>query len=146
MAQPAQLTESEIHDFAVAWYRKLDTHDPLVELLPLLADSGLEMRFPEGTVYGRAGFEGWYERVIRIFFDEEHTVKETSIVEPGDRMRVKVVVNWQAKAWEPPAPKSKWLGFDAYQTWVVERSAAGEPVILTYIVDELRPMPGSGSL
>jgi hypothetical protein len=147
MAQPAELTESEIRDFAVAWYRKLDTHDPLVEFLPLLAEEGLEMVFPEGTVQGHAGFEGWFERVIRIFFDEEHTVKEVKIVEPGERPRVKVVVNWQAHTWDPPAAKSKWLGFDAYQTWVVQRSAVtGKPVIRTYIVDELKPMPGSPNL
>jgi len=52
-----ELTESEVHDFASAWYRKLDTHDPLVELLPFLADADLEMVFPEDTVRGLAGFE-----------------------------------------------------------------------------------------
>jgi len=74
-------------------------------------------------------------------------VRETRIVEPGERPRVKVVVNWQARAWDPPAATSKWLGFDAYQTWILERSATtGKPVIRTYIVDELKPMPGSASL
>ena len=32
---------------------------------------------------------------------------------------MKLVVNWQAKVWNPPDAKSKWLGMDARQTWVV---------------------------
>jgi hypothetical protein len=36
---------------------------------------------------------------------------------------------------------------DAYQTWVVQRSArSGLPVVKTYIVDELRPLAGSVAL
>ena len=45
---------------------------------------------------------------------------------------VKLVVNWQAKVWNPPDAKSKWLGMDARQTWVVARS-------------ERRARPSSGS-
>ena len=142
------LTQADVQALADVWYKKLDVHAPTEELLPLLADDELEMRFPEGTMRGHAGFTGWYDRVTRIFFDETHTLKQVAL-EPasnGHRARVKVVVNWQARAWDPPAPKSKWLGFDAYQTWEVQRSPDGRPVIVTYIVDELRPMPGSASL
>jgi len=56
----------------------------LVELLPLLADADLEMVFPEATEKGHAGFEHWYERVIRIFFDEVHTVKEVQGSDPSN--------------------------------------------------------------
>jgi len=140
----APLTEAEIRQFAEDWYRKLDVHVPLVELLPLLADDGLEMVFPEATEKGHAGFEHWYERVIRIFFDEVHTVKEVNGSDPSN---VKVVVNWQAKVWNPPDAKSKWLGFDAYQTWIVRRSATtGKPELVKYVVDSLAAMEGSASL
>ncbi len=146
----APLTEAEVRSFAEDWYRKLDVHAPLAELLPLLADADLEMRFPEETARGHGGFAQWYERVIRIFFDEIHTVKEvklTSKLDANGQLNTKVVVNWQAKVWNPPEPKSKWLGFDAYQTWVVRRSpTTGKPEIVTYIVDSLDPMPGSSSL
>ena len=141
------LTEAEIKELADVWYRKLDVHAPLDEVLPMLADEGLEMRFPEETARGHEGFATWYERVIRIFFDEVHTITEVTPVINGDQAEVKVVVNWQAKVWNPPEPKSKWIGFDAYQTWIVQRSPeSGKPVVLTYIVDELRPMPGSDAL
>ncbi|HEX6077557.1 MAG TPA: hypothetical protein VFZ32_20150, partial [Micromonosporaceae bacterium] len=63
-----------------------------------------------------------------------------------DRADVKVVVNWQARIWNPPAPKSEWLGFDAYQTWVVVAGPDGTPQIETYTVDALEPMPGSATL
>ena len=47
----------------------------------------------------------------------------------------------------PPEPKSKWLGFDAYQTWEVVRSPeTGKAVIKRYVVDDLKPMPGSDGL
>jgi hypothetical protein len=141
------ITDEALRQFAADWYRKLDVHVPVGEILPLLVDDGLEMRFPEATERGHAGFTNWYERVIRIFFDEMHTLKEARIVEAGPRTTAKVVVNWQAKVWNPPDAKSKWLGFDAYQTWVVQRSPqTGQLQLVTYIVDELKPMPGSASL
>lgn len=141
------ITDAELNAFAGDWYRKLDVHVPVGEILPLLADAELEMVFPEATERGHAGFTNWYERVIRIFFDEVHTVKETRITKPGDLTEAKVVVNWQAKVWNPPDAKSKWLGFDAYQTWQVRRAPDdGRLQVVRYVVDELRPMPGSGSL
>ena len=147
MSSAAPLSEAEIKDYAVDWYRKLDVHAPMVELLPLLADADLEMYFPEGVSRGHAGFEAWYQRVIRIFFDEEHTVKEVSAQPGGGDVEVKVVVNWQAKVWNPPEAKSKWLGFDAYQTWIVRRSpTTGKPIIVRYVVDKLDAMPGSATL
>jgi hypothetical protein len=148
MAESTPLTEAEITDLADRWYKLLDVHAPTEELLPLLLDDGLEMRFPEETARGHAGFRKWYERVITIFFDEVHTLKEVKTTSgTGPDADVKVVVNWQAKVWNPPEPKSKWLGFDAYQTWIVTRSPqSGKAVIKTYIVDDLAAMPGSATL
>ena len=147
MSSAAPLSEAEIDAFARDWYAKLDVHVPLVELLPLLADDDLEMVFPEGVTRGHAGFEAWYERVIRIFFDEIHTVTSVQSTPVGSQADVKVVVNWQAKVWNPPDAKSKWLGFDAYQTWVVRRSPMTQkPVVVKYVVDKLDPMEGSATL
>ena len=86
-------------------------------------------------------------RVTRLFFDEVHTITKVESKIDGDSADVEVVVNWQAKVWNPPEPKSKWLGFDAYQTWVVVRSPeTGAPVIKRYAVDKLDAMPGSETL
>lgn len=141
------LTTEEINDLADRWYKALDVHAPIEELYAMLLDEGNEMLWPEGPTHGHAEFKGWYDRVTRIFFDEVHTLTKVEPRIEGDRAEVEVVVNWQAKVWNPPEPKSKWLGFDAYQTWEVVRSPeSGEPVIKRYVVDNLAEMPGSASL
>jgi ketosteroid isomerase-like protein len=141
------LAEAEVKQVVDDWYRALDVHAPVEQLLPMLADDGLEMRFPEATVRGHEGFKGWYHAVTNRFFDEVHTMQQLDIQPNAEEAKVKLVVNWQAHIWEPPAPKSKWLGFDAAQTWVMRRSPQTQkPVIVTYIVDGLTPMPGSATL
>src|SRR5437588_2267223 len=47
------------------------------EQLPMLADTDLEMRFPEGTWHNYAEFQHWYENVTHRYScamrSEEHT-------------------------------------------------------------------------
>ncbi len=139
-------SRAEIEAFVADWYRKLDIHAPAEELISMVADQ-VEMQFPEGTVRGVEEFRAWYEGVIRLFFDELHTVTRVGIVWRDDRCLVDVVVNWQARRWNPPAPRSEWIGFDAYQRWeLIASPASGRPVVVRYIVDELRAMPGSPPL
>jgi hypothetical protein len=149
------LTESEVQQFVHDWFRALDIHAPVNEVLTLLLDEGLEMRFPGISLYNHADFRRWYEGdegegirgVIQTFFDEVHTLKELSIKPSGAGADVELVVNWQARIWNSPEPKSQWLGFDAPQRWVVRRSSdTGRLVISQYIVDPLIPMPGSARL
>lgn len=140
------LTETQIRNAVVRWYRALDRHDELADVLPYLADDELEMVLPETTVRGHAGFKGWYETVTNRFFDEEHTVKSVDVELHGPTSATaRVLVNWQAKIWDPPEPTSKWLGFDAYQTWELELRD-GNPVLTRYSVDVFDPMPGSAEL
>ena len=138
-------SEAEIRQLAEDWYHKLDVHAPFEELVPLVASSGLEMFWPEGPTYGVDEFKGWYERVTRTFFDEVHDITEVLLTPQDDAAEVKVVVNWQCRVWNPPEPKSKWLGMDARQTWIV-RSEDGRAVIQKYVVDGLDLMEGSASL
>ena len=142
------ITKAEGQELAEVWYRKLDVHAPLEEFKPLLADEGVKMVFPEATVEGWEGFSGWYERVIGIFFDEVHTLKEVETTpQDDDKAEVKVVVKWEASVWKPPAPSSERIVLDAYQTWVVQRSPkTDKPVVLTYIVDRLEYYEGSAKL
>jgi len=138
------LTAEEISDLADRWYRALDVHAPVEELLPMLLDEGNEMLWPEGPTRGHEEFKGWYEKVTRRFFDEVHTVKSVEPSIDGDRAEVKVVVNWQASVWEPPSPKSKLLHMDAYQTWEVVRDpGSGKAVIKRYAVDGFEELPDS---
>ena len=74
-------------------------------------------------------------------------MKMLDIVCNGETAAVKLVVNWQAHVWNPPAAKSKWLGFDALQTWMVTRDKkTGKAAIAAYVVDKLDPMEGSALL
>lgn len=141
------LTTQEIKELAEAWYRKLDVHAPMVEVLPMLSEGGLEMRFPEATLTTMAEFEGWYQRVIRIFFDEVHLVKEVTAEIEGDTAKVHVIVEWQASVWNPPAANSARIKLDADQSWVVKRSSVtGKPVIAVYTVNGLKYHEGSAQL
>jgi hypothetical protein len=141
------LTDEGIRGLVTEWYRALDRHDGLAEVLPYLLDDGLEMRFPETTAYGHAGFADWYKAVTNRFFDEKHTVTSVDVTALDEHgASVSVVVNWQARIWNPPAAKSEWLGFDAYQRWQLVVTPGGEVKLKTYVVDRLDPMPGSASL
>ncbi|WP_336209434.1 nuclear transport factor 2 family protein [Nonomuraea sp. LPB2021202275-12-8] len=136
------MSTHDLEQWVKDWYRALDEHADIEQLWPYLAEDDLTFTFPEGVYRGREEFRRWYDGVVRIFFDEQHTV--TSV--EGDDRTLKVVVNWQARIWNPPAPRSSWLGFDARQTWQVVTDDAGRPRIATYVVDGLDPMPGSASL
>jgi hypothetical protein len=140
-------TREEITRLANDWYRKLDVHAPVDAVLTLLAEDGFEIHVPEGTFRGSEGFKHLYEEGwIRHYFDEVHSLKQLSFTPTGDKAEVKVVVNWQARAWDPPAPKSKWTDIDAYQTWIVQRSPnSGQPVILSYIVETSKRNPADST-
>src|SRR4051812_6281128 len=126
-------TDKAIRALVADWYKALDQHVDLADALAYLVDDGLEMRFPEGTSRGHVGFADWYKAVTNRFFDEVHTVASADFTElTADRASVKVVVNWQARIWNPPAAKSQWLGFEAYQTWEVVPGPQGAPQIKTY--------------
>jgi hypothetical protein len=141
------LTEAEVKALVDAWYHALDIHVPVEEIVTMVAADGLECYWPEGPTFGVDGFKGWYEKVTHLFFDEVHTMKSLEITPRGAEADVKLVVNWQAKVWNPPDANSKWLGMDARQTWVVARSEDGSrAVILKYVVDGMDPMPGSSAL
>jgi hypothetical protein len=141
------ISESEVKQLVDDWYLKLDVHAPISEVLPLLAGETLEMQLPETTLHGLDEFTAWYEGVIRIFFDEVHTMQTLDITIDGDCADVQLVVRWEASRWNAPAPKSERLAFDAAQRWVVVRSPqTQQPAIVTYIVDSLTPLPGFPNL
>ena len=147
MSGLAPLTAAEIKDMAIVWYRKLDIHAPLEEYKELLASEGLEMVFPEGTQKGWEGYTGWYNTVINLFFDEVHTVEKVEPTINGTEADVEVVVKWEASFWNKPDAYTKRIVAHAYQTWKVIRDAeSGKPVVLTYVVDDIKYEDGSATL
>jgi hypothetical protein len=128
------ITVEQIKKFAAAWYLALDQHVPIEECYKFLADEGLNIQFPDGDIRDLNGFKKWYDRVISLFFDENHNVQSVEATISGDRADVRVVVGWQASWFEPPAAKSKRTSMDATQQWTVRRSSknAYGLEILTY--------------
>ena len=146
---PEALSRAEIEAFAGEWYRRLDQHVPADQVVAMVAPGEVEFRLPEATLISADQVRQWYAGggsfagVINVFFDEVHTLRSVEVSGPGDTARVDVVVNWQARIWRPPSPRSERLAFDAVQRWELIRAADGRPVIVRYLVDELRPVPVS---
>jgi hypothetical protein len=138
-------THPEIWAFATAWYQLLDIHAPLDSFRPLLTED-VKLVFPEATVQGFAGYSDWYNKVINIFFDEEHTLKVADITTNAeDECTVHVIVNWKASIWNAPAARSTRLMMDADQTWIVKR-LDGSLCVSEYIVNGMAYEPGSCKL
>jgi hypothetical protein len=132
---------------AQRWYAALDTHEPTQTLVDMLDPTDLKMVFPEATLAGVQGFVGWYEGVIRIFFDEVHKVESVKLgAEKNGRTEVKVAVHWEASRWNAPAAKSDRIMLTAFQTWEVTFSETGEAKVAKYTVDGLEYLPGSAKL
>jgi hypothetical protein len=147
----APLTNEEIRVFAPEWYRKLDEHVPANELVPMIADRGLEFHLPETVLRNRDDFCRWYvgggdlPGVVNVFFDEQHTLSRIDASRVDDRSRVAVVVNWQARSRRNLTANG--LVTTPTKLWEMARSpSTGKPVIVRYVVDELRPMPGQPAL
>jgi hypothetical protein len=135
----------QLQAMAKEWYRLLDVHAPMLDLMPMLARNGLSMVFPEATLHGQSEFEGWYQGVIRIFFDEVHEVRSAAVHYEGGQALMDIVVHWEASVWKAPARHSARISLEAYQRWVVELEG-DVPVIKSYIVDRLEYHEGSARL
>jgi hypothetical protein len=119
------ISHPELWSFATTWYRYLDVHAPLESFRNLVTED-VEFVFPEATVKGFEGYTGWYNAVIGIFFDEQHTLKIADIEKQSDdKAIVHVVVNWHASTWNSPDASSNRLMMDADQTWEVVKTETG---------------------
>lgn len=141
-------TESELHSYAIDWFAALDRHADAETMLAFLADEELEMRLPEGVQKGHAGFRNWYRNVTCRYFDEVHELKQFTVTRSDSTSaEVRLTVNWQARTWDPPHPRSTWAGWDASQVWELRGSPANGGLKITrYIVNSLDPVPEPSSL
>jgi hypothetical protein len=147
MSNSVALTVAEVQQFVNKFYLMLDVHPPMIDLLPMVAPEGLEMKFPEATLRSLADFEKWYQWAIRTYFDEVHEVKQCDVTLEGYTAKANIIVKWEASMWTPPAAKSVRVRLDAYQTWTVKRSTeTGQPIIVTYNVDGFKYYEGSAML
>lgn len=147
MATPLSL--EEVRAMAVKWYSGLDNHIPEPQMLKFLEAEGLEMQWPDYHVQSIEDFDGWYQRALGLFFDEQHTIKEFTVTPSADGSKadVKVFVNWKARVWTAREARSKFLNLDIHQTWVVVPSPDGSKPLIKFIrFDDGTPLEGSDTL
>lgn len=125
------------------WFKKITDHAPVQEMIEFLNPENLEMVFPEATLKSLEDFKEWYKKVTHAFFDQVHELKMLDIVIKDGKAEVYLVVNWQARTWNPPDGYSKWEGVYAHQTWVVEETENTHGAMITsYKVTKFEPMEG----
>jgi hypothetical protein len=140
------ISHPELWAFSANWYRLLDIHAPLDSYRSLLTKD-VQLVFPESTVDGFDGYSGWYNNVIKIFFDEQHTLKVADIINQNDSVcEAHVVVNWHASIWNAPEARSIRLMMDADQTWQMRRQGDGSLAISKYVVNYMSYETGSCKL
>jgi hypothetical protein len=127
----------EVKKFVRQWFRKLDVHPHVEEMLPWVADEKLVMKMPdrEEPFYRHEGFKEWYQGAEK-FFDQVHTIKGLKITHTQDTAKVEVILQWQRSVSAAPDAERERLGFFVAQTWELERSPqTQEFLIVTYKID-----------
>lgn len=128
------MDKMQVVQLARRWFAALNCHKPVVELEAMLDPKGAEMKFPEATLKTPAEFRSWYSGVTHKFFDQQHVMRQIDVNLKDGAAEVFVIVNWQARTWDAPAPASTRIDMDAYQNWVVRPGPGGSPVISRYEV------------
>ena len=129
------VSESEVKKFVLDWYRKLDVHPPVEDMLRFVADEKLVMKMPEATFYRHNGFKEWYGGVDQ-FRDQSHIVQALKIETKQSTAMVKVITRWERSDSRAPNPEAR-LAFYAAQTWTLERGSEAERLrIIAYDVDD----------
>ena len=129
------LIKSDVNKLVYYWFKKLTDHAPIEEMIAMLSKDDLYMKFPETDFNNIDGFNNWYHAVTNKFFDQIHNILSLDISIESNIAKVTLVVNWQAKSWDPPEGYSKWVGVNAHQSWIVVEDSTGRPVIKSYKVE-----------
>ncbi|MFO1128808.1 MAG: hypothetical protein U1E66_10325 [Rhodospirillales bacterium] len=133
-------SEEAVRRLVYDWFEKITDHAPFDEIVSHFIDNSPEMRmrFPDQDVANIEEFRQWYTNVINRYFDQAHVVKSLRIQREENIALLDVQVEWSAKYWQPPEPRSSRVRMDAFQRWVVRHNPeTGKWGIKTYLVDNL---------
>lgn len=124
-------SQAQVEAFARAWFGKLNRHDPVEQLLPLISAGELEMVFPEATLRSHDDVRAWYAAVGRTYRDQDHAIERLTATDEAGGTGVEVVVVWRATQNED----DRRLAVRATQRWLLGPAADGDgPVIVRYRV------------
>ena len=101
------VSEAEVKEFVFDWYRKVNAHPPVDEMLEWLADEEFVMRMPEQTFLRHDGFKKWYQSVER-FHNPTHIVKALKISTNYNEAIVKVISAGNEQIHRHQIPKCDW--------------------------------------
>jgi quinol monooxygenase YgiN len=133
----------EVRPFVQEWFDRLSAHQPVENLLPMIAAEGLVMEFPDATLTSEAEFRKWYDEVGRAFYDQSHVLDRLDITQAPDTQAadLDLSVVWTTRL----SSDGTRHAYRALQSWRIARSpATGRPVIVRYKVRELNELPDPG--
>ena len=130
-------TEREIRSFAQEWFDLLSAHEPAERLLAFVADDGLEMAFPERTLYSHADCRDWYRNVGLAFSAQTHDIERLVAVEDAAGADVSVTVVWRAVQTDGPP-----VAVRVDQRWRLVRHPDAGWQIVGYQVGEMQDLLG----
>jgi hypothetical protein len=134
LQQENKFNDNSVKSFVYHWFALFDRHVPVQQFHPLLADVGLEMRFPEAMLRSRNDFEKWYAGIGDRFQSNTHTLERVDVQVLGSGVyRVDLVVFWQALTKD-----GQYISFRAHQVWSLQDAEGPWPRVVRYFVEEAR--------
>ena len=103
--ETTEMTEKQAKEFAVAWYRMIDDHTPVLNLIQR-ASEDLIVDFPGNSLSLEAYVE-WYTQDIRSNFNGKHEIHTIRTEVGPDQATVFMEITWTAETWTPPAAHSQ---------------------------------------
>ncbi|GAA0691418.1 hypothetical protein GCM10010193_52360 [Kitasatospora atroaurantiaca] len=134
------MEDESVANFAQEWFDELSHHEPVERLLARIAETDLEMAFPERTLYSHADFADWYEAVGKAFADQSHTVEKLRADHRGDLVDVAVTVVWSATQTADGTRSA----FRVNQSWQLRKEPGQRLRIVKYRVGTLDRVPVDG--
>ncbi|MDD5628776.1 MAG: hypothetical protein PHU21_06910 [Elusimicrobia bacterium] len=125
--------ENDIKSFVYHVFAMYDRHVHVGKLLPLFADQGLQMRFPDATLSSHEDFKRWYAGIGKSIKSNTHQVERLSVtLFGGGRYQADLIVLWRAEGRD-----GKFISMRVHQVWTMDDKAKGRwPRILSYIAEE----------
>lgn len=125
-----------VREFCQKWFDDLSNRAPVQQLLPRLATQGLEIAFPERTLFHHNDFVDWYAAVGDQFTDQEHVLERLDVEDHGSVLDLDLTVVWKATHLQDGSRTA----FRIDQRWTLRKGPGDELRILTYRVGTLNPI------
>ena len=143
-APVAPLTEQELTDFILEFYRQADNSAPLGWFLPYIEEDHHMIWTPTCQFFGPAGFEEFYRNLTSNMFDRKHEIQNIRVSDENGTQVVTFTIHLTGRVWAAPHPRSFHAENYADFRWTVRRSAkTGKVAIMDYFLTAVKFPEGS---